>query len=144
MSDPYRYSNQAPQYSTPQYGDDPSPRSSGQQWPQQGQYGPPATQQPYMGQGYPPQSQYNPSQDALYPPPPRSRSNSGNYGSRGPSDGKKDHSRERGLGASLVGAAGGGFLGHEVGGGALGTIGGMIAGAVSANMAEKEWEKHER
>lgn len=48
---------------------------------------------------------------------------------------------ERGLGATLIGAAGGGFLGHEVGGGALATIGGMIAGAVGANKLEGRRER---
>lgn len=57
-------------------------------------------------------------------------------GSEGPDGGK-----ERGLGATLVGASGGGFLGHELGGGALGTIGGAIAGAIGANMLEKRHHK---
>ncbi|KAI9696744.1 MAG: hypothetical protein M1836_005106 [Candelina mexicana] len=49
---------------------------------------------------------------------------------------------ERGLGATLVGAAGGGFLGHELGGGALGTIGGAIAGVVGANALEKKHKEY--
>lgn len=57
-------------------------------------------------------------------------------GSEGPDGGK-----DRGLGATLVGAGGGGFLGHELGGGALGTIGGAIAGAIGANMLEKRHHK---
>ncbi|KAI4110009.1 MAG: hypothetical protein L6R37_000142 [Teloschistes peruensis] len=52
----------------------------------------------------------------------------------------RSHSRD--LGASLLGAAGGGFIGHKYGGGALGAIGGAVAGAVATNFAEKEWEKH--
>ena len=49
-------------------------------------------------------------------------------GPSGPADG------ERGLGSTLIGGAGGAFLGNQLGGGALGTIGGLIAGAVGANM----------
>lgn len=49
-------------------------------------------------------------------------------GPGGPADG------ERGLGSTLIGGAGGAFLGNQLGGGALGTIGGLIAGAVGANM----------
>ena len=49
--------------------------------------------------------------------------------------------KERGIGATIVGASGGGFLGHELGGGVLGTIGGMIAGAVGANALEHRHEK---
>lgn len=53
---------------------------------------------------------------------------------------------ERGLGATLIGGAGGAFIGHELGGGALGTIGGIVAGAIGANMLEhrhqeKKWEQ---
>ncbi|KAL8728778.1 MAG: hypothetical protein Q9166_005156 [cf. Caloplaca sp. 2 TL-2023] len=54
----------------------------------------------------------------------------------------RSRSRSRDLGSALIGAAGGGFLGHKYGGGALGAIGGAVAGAVGANLAEKEWEKH--
>ncbi|KAI4253429.1 MAG: hypothetical protein LQ352_003695 [Teloschistes flavicans] len=54
----------------------------------------------------------------------------------------RSRSRSRDLGASLLGAAGGGFIGHKYGGGALGAIGGAVAGAVATNFAEKEWDKH--
>lgn len=40
-----------------------------------------------------------------------------------------------------MGAAGGGLLGHEIGGGAIGTLGGALAGAIGANALEK---RHER
>ena len=55
---------------------------------------------------------------------------------------KKDHSTEKGIGATLVGGGAGAFLGHELGGGALGTVGGMIAGAVGANALERRHEKY--
>ncbi|MCJ1429973.1 hypothetical protein MMC29_007888 [Sticta canariensis] len=57
------------------------------------------------------------------------------------SDHHRDSSRAKGIGATLVGAAGGGLLGHEIGGGALGTLGGALAGAIGANALEK---RHER
>ncbi|KAL8866379.1 MAG: hypothetical protein Q9174_006338, partial [Haloplaca sp. 1 TL-2023] len=55
--------------------------------------------------------------------------------------GSRSRSRSRDLGSALIGAAGGGFIGHKYGGGALGAIGGAVAGAVASNLAEKEWEK---
>ena len=55
---------------------------------------------------------------------------------------KKDHSTEKGIGATLVGGGAGAFLGHELGGGALGTVGGMIAGAVGANALERRHERY--
>ncbi|KAL2833154.1 hypothetical protein BJY01DRAFT_253571 [Aspergillus pseudoustus] len=46
---------------------------------------------------------------------------------------------EKGLGATVVGGAGGAFVGHKVGKksdhGTLGAIGGALAGAVAANLA---------
>ncbi|OJJ60000.1 hypothetical protein ASPSYDRAFT_917016 [Aspergillus sydowii CBS 593.65] len=46
---------------------------------------------------------------------------------------------EKGLGSTVVGGAGGSYVGHQVGKksdhGTLGTIGGAVAGAVMANMA---------
>ncbi|KAL3451539.1 hypothetical protein BJX65DRAFT_304130 [Aspergillus insuetus] len=46
---------------------------------------------------------------------------------------------ERGLGSTVVGGAGGAFVGHAVGKksdhGTLGAIGGAVAGAIAANMA---------
>jgi hypothetical protein len=51
---------------------------------------------------------------------------------------------ERGLGATLVGGAGGGFLAHEVGGGVLGTIAGTVVGAIGANFAEHKYKEHKQ
>ena len=49
---------------------------------------------------------------------------------------------ERGLGATLLGGAGGAWLGHEFGKGTLETLGGAIVGAVAGKALEKEVEKH--
>lgn len=48
---------------------------------------------------------------------------------------------ERGLGATVLGGAGGAFLGHKMEGGALGTIGGLAIGAIAANAFEHHHEK---
>ncbi|KAI9663169.1 MAG: hypothetical protein M1821_008217 [Bathelium mastoideum] len=52
--------------------------------------------------------------------------------------------KEKGLGASLLGGAGGAFVGHEMGGGALGTILGIGAGAIGAALLEKDHEKQKK
>ena len=61
----------------------------------------------------------------------------GQYGQPGAPGGPADG--ERGLGSTLIGGAGGAFLGNKMGGGALGTIGGLIAGAVGANMLSDQY-----
>lgn len=38
---------------------------------------------------------------------------------------------------------GGGYLGHEMGGGALGTIGGLVAGAWGARELERRHERYD-
>ncbi|KZF23327.1 hypothetical protein L228DRAFT_113989 [Xylona heveae TC161] len=71
----------------------------------------------------------------------------GGYAHPGPSDPGAPgggHEGERGLGATLLGAAGGGFVGHEAGGGALGTIAGTLIGAIGANVLENRHEKRRR
>ncbi|KAJ5673712.1 hypothetical protein N7507_002839 [Penicillium longicatenatum] len=45
---------------------------------------------------------------------------------------------DRGLGSTLLGGAAGGFAGHKMGGGFLGTAGGAVLGAVGMNMATHE------
>ncbi|PZC90796.1 DUF4175 domain containing protein [Pyrenophora tritici-repentis] len=45
----------------------------------------------------------------------------------GPADG------DRGLGSTLIGGAGGAFVGNKLGGGAMGAVGGALLGAVAAN-----------
>lgn len=46
---------------------------------------------------------------------------------------------DRGLGSTLIGGAGGAFLGNKLGGGALGTIGGLVAGAIGANVLSDKY-----
>lgn len=48
---------------------------------------------------------------------------------------------ERGLGATVLGGAGGAFLGHKLEHGALGTIGGLAIGAIAANAFEHHEKK---
>lgn len=59
------------------------------------------------------------------------------------SSGDEHHHKGKELGATLVGAAGGGALAKEVlGGGKLATLGGAVAGAVAANALEKRHERY--
>ncbi|KAK6811501.1 hypothetical protein RU639_012693 [Aspergillus parasiticus] len=63
-----------------------------------------------------------------------------------PEYGPNGEEGEKGLGSTLVGGAGGAFVGHEVGKksdhGVLGTIGGAIAGAFAANLASNAVKNH--
>ncbi|KAF3398877.1 hypothetical protein DPV78_006651 [Talaromyces pinophilus] len=62
------------------------------------------------------------------------------------SDSQNPQEGERGLGATVVGATGGAFLGHhfgkDSGHGTLGTIGGGVAGALLANAVENVVKDH--
>ena len=59
------------------------------------------------------------------------------------SSGDEHHHKRKEIGATLVGAAGGGALAKEVlGGGTLATLGGVVAGAVAANALEKRHERY--
>lgn len=85
---------------------------------------------------YPPEHQYG------APPAPGAgygEQQPGQYGQPGapgePADG------ERGLGSTLLGGAGGAFVGHKLGGGPLGTIGGLVAGAIGANVLDHKHDK---
>lgn len=40
-----------------------------------------------------------------------------------------------------MGSAGGAFIGHKLGGGALGTVGGLVAGAIGANLLDSKHDK---
>ncbi|KAI1073407.1 hypothetical protein F5B20DRAFT_587287 [Whalleya microplaca] len=55
----------------------------------------------------------------------------------GPGEGQDG---ERGLGATLIGGGAGGFLGHKLGKGKLGTVLGGTVGAIAANMIEHKLE----
>lgn len=76
-------------------------------------------------------------------PPPQQEAQGYDEQSRafGLGGGQGGEGGERGLKASLAGAAAGGFLGHEMKGGAVADIGGAIIGAIAANAFEKHHEK---
>lgn len=57
---------------------------------------------------------------------------------------QQGHSKERGLGATVLGGAGGAFLGHEMGHGKMATLGGLAVGAIAANAFEHHHEKKKR
>ena len=77
---------------------------------------------------------------------PGSRPSNYDSGTEGKEKKKKGglSEKEKGFGASLLGGAGGAFVGHEVGGGALGTILGIGAGAIGAAFLEKDHEKQKK
>ena len=62
-------------------------------------------------------------------------------GSAPPLDGQQGADGERGIGATLLGGAGGAFLGHKMEHGALGTLGGLAIGAIAANAFEHHEKK---
>ncbi|KAL2824395.1 hypothetical protein BDW59DRAFT_162502 [Aspergillus cavernicola] len=86
----------------------------------------PSTQEPWTNNTL--NNQYN---------PPNQKYQMRDTNQPGSLDGPVDG--EKGLGATVVGGAGGAFVGHQVGKksdhGTLGAIGGAVAGAVAANMA---------
>jgi Glycine zipper 2TM domain len=65
-------------------------------------------------------------------------------------DGRRPHSqshkeRDLHLGVSLVGAVAGGFLGKKASKGDWkATVAGAVVGALGANVAEREWDRHKR
>lgn len=81
---------------------------------------------------YPPQQQYQGGESASYygsaPAPSQQGYPPGPGGPEG----------EKGLGSTLLGGAAGGFAGHKMGGGFLGSAGGAVLGAVGMNMASHE------
>lgn len=86
-----------------------------------------------QGSPYPPQQQHYQGESVSFygaqpggPPPQQGHS---------PVPGKPEG--EKGLGSSLLGAAGGGLVGHKIGGGLLGTAGGALAGAAGMGLASK-------
>jgi hypothetical protein len=93
--------------------------------------------------------EHRPSNADYYDEPARSRSRGS--GHRGSIDGEKDrghgssvshHSGAKDIGASLLGAAVGGFAGHELGHGGAATLIGAVAGGVVGHKLESRHEKH--
>lgn len=124
----------------------------------QGDY--PGYQQP-QGYGQPQQQQLDPQYggygDRGHSPSgyPGQGANSSYYGAGGPGAGAPQYGAqgaypqgpdgsggpdgpegEKGLAATVVGGAGGAFAGHKYAGGALGTLGGAVVGALGANAVE--------
>ncbi|KAG6997693.1 hypothetical protein G7Y79_00038g074520 [Physcia stellaris] len=105
-----------------------------------------SSHQPYRPGDYVPQNQLQLSQNRHSPQP------SPTYGppvpyQYGPEVKKekrrsRDHSREKSIVTTLAGGAGGAYLGHEIGGGAIGAVGGLLAGALGARELEKRHERN--
>jgi hypothetical protein len=122
----------------------------------------PDPRRPSLAYGGQPQYAPRGSQGQLMPyfaPPPRERSSSrdsrghrhhrsgsqSHHSRPASSKGEKsDHATERGIGANLVGAAGGGYLGHKFAGGGVGTVLGALVGGYAAHQAEKKHSKHRK
>ena len=86
-----------------------------------------------------PQQQYHQGESASY----YGGSSQSDYASQlGQAPGPAGQEGEKGLGSSIVGATGGGIVGHKLGGGLLGTAGGALVGAIGANMANKAFVSH--
>ncbi|MCJ1255276.1 hypothetical protein MMC24_003092 [Lignoscripta atroalba] len=113
--------------------------SSGYAPPVQQQYQPPASASQSYYDEHPHQTQSSHSHYDDHPSGPGAYADRG-YENHAPGVGGPEG--ERGLGATLIGAGSGAFVGHELGGGTLGTIGGIIAGAVGANALEKHHKKY--
>lgn len=86
-----------------------------------------------------PQQQYQQGASASYY---GASSQSGYASHPGQAPGLAGQEGERGLGSTILGATGGGFVGHKLGGGVLGTAGGALVGAVGANLANKAYVRH--
>lgn len=80
---------------------------------------------------YPPQHSYPQGESASYYGSPAPYQQGYPPGPGGPEG-------EKGLGSTLLGGATGGFAGHKMGGGFMGTAGGAVLGAVGANMVSHE------
>ncbi|KAJ5088896.1 hypothetical protein N7456_012512 [Penicillium angulare] len=132
----YFYLQAPPQNNYPQYGSGPSPNNQQPYPPPYNQHG--GQQAGAANYGYPPQGasqqQYqNPGEASSYYGTGAPPSAQAGYGP-GPAGPEGD----RGLGSTLAGGAVGGFAGHKMGGGFLGTAGGAVLGAVGMNMATHE------
>lgn len=82
---------------------------------------------------YPPHHQpYHPGESAsYYGSAPAPHQQGYHHGPGGPEG-------EKGLGSTVLGGAAGGYAGHKMGGGMMGTAGGAVLGAVGMNMASHE------
>lgn len=79
---------------------------------------------------YPPQQQFQPvgANASYYAEAPTPNQQGYPPGQGGPED-------EKGLGSTVIGGAAGGYAGHKMGHGVLGTAGGAVLGAIGMNMA---------
>ncbi|KAE8372185.1 hypothetical protein BDV26DRAFT_274639 [Aspergillus bertholletiae] len=125
--------NQQPHAQYTSYGQQqnyPPPYSAGpQQGGYPGEYGHETgsyMNQPQEGRHspYPPQQQFHQGESASY------YDASSQVGYPGQAPGPAGQEGEKGLGSSILGAAGGGIVGHKLGGGFLGTAGGALIGAI--------------
>ncbi|KAI0880559.1 uncharacterized protein GGS22DRAFT_174694 [Annulohypoxylon maeteangense] len=161
---PPQNQSSSPYPSQPQYAQQPNYAGgapSQSPYPSQPTYAQSPQSQNYLAP-YSQQSQYarpgSAHSDAGYPPPsyaandgtPQARPHSAdpystaqtpydNNPNRAP--GQEGEDGERGLGATLIGGGAGGFLGHKLGKGKLGTMLGSAVGAVAANMIEHKFER---
>ncbi|KAJ5725013.1 uncharacterized protein N7483_006370 [Penicillium malachiteum] len=144
-SQPGQYAPGAQQSTNnPQYGIDPT---------QQGQYQYPP-QYSSQAEGYPnaPNYGYPPQQNGPQQQPYQPRGeNASYYQTNAPPQQQPGYAPgpgcaegDKGLGSTLVGGAAGGYAGHQMAGGFLGTAGGAILGAVGMNMATHEVKKHKK
>ncbi|KAF5861382.1 hypothetical protein ETB97_000345 [Aspergillus alliaceus] len=88
---------------------------------------------------YPPQQQSHQGESASYY---GASSQSGHAPQPGQAPGPGGKEGEKGLGSSVLGAAGGGLVGHKLGGGLLGTAGGALVGAAGMNLVNKAYVCH--
>ena len=79
-----------------------------------------------------------------YDGPPRYDERGEPYGGLDERGAGEPYSEDRSLAATLVGGAGGAFLGRKAGAGFLGTVGSAVAGAIAANVAEAGVKKVRR
>ncbi|KAF1345176.1 hypothetical protein BDV97DRAFT_42701 [Delphinella strobiligena] len=127
-------------------GHTPPPPDYSQYIPEYHQQYQPQTQHPQQ-QGHSAQEYYGDSRGAganvpyTGSQPSAQYSGQAGYGQEGAVPGQEG---DRGLGATLLGGAGGAFLGHKTAGGGLGTLGGMVLGAIGANVLENKHEKDKK
>ncbi|KAI1404985.1 hypothetical protein F4819DRAFT_48544 [Hypoxylon fuscum] len=129
----------SPYPSQPQYAQSPAPPQSNHlaPYPSQPQYSRPGSA--HSDAGYPPpypDGDQRPGSAVGAPSHARPHSADPYSGDRGQHAQREGEEGEKGLGATLIGGGAGGFLGHKLGKGKLGTVLGSAVGAVAANMIE--------